>query len=206
MPESDFVPSSHTFVQLFVALTTFAIGLKLGRNASSSSSKIKSKKKKSAPPTKPSEEPEKNVEDTEDTEETLPLVEPDDGDLSAIVPKVWQPCKLVLVVRNDLKLKPQDIATQCSAATLACYRSLEPTNLLLLQHWQVTGQAKIALRGRNDQQLAQLEALAKKLNLCARSIHDEELTRDKEGTRTVLAIGPAPVELINRVTGNLKLL
>lgn len=34
-------------------------------------------------------------------------------------------------------------------------------------------QAKIALRGRNDQQLAQLEALAKKLNLCARSIHDE---------------------------------
>ena len=95
-------------MQLFVALTTFAIGLKLGRNASSSSSKIKSKKKKSAPPTKPSEEPEKNVEDTEDTEtteETLPLVEPDDRDLSAIVPKVWQPCKLVCFLLILCKMK-----------------------------------------------------------------------------------------------------
>lgn len=210
MSESNFNIPSHTFAQLIVALTALAIGFRLGKkNAADSLLESKSKRKNclnSDDISKNKPRTDEQIERIKEPEESVDTSEPDDGDLSLIVPKVWEPCKLVLVVRGELKMAPQDIATQCSAATLACYRSLESINPRLLQHWEVTGQAKIALRGRNEEQLVQLEKLAKSLNLCARSVHDDKLTENKQGNRTVLAIGPAPVEQINRVTGTLRLL
>ncbi|KIJ07926.1 hypothetical protein PAXINDRAFT_164529 [Paxillus involutus ATCC 200175] len=91
-------------------------------------------------------------------------------------------------------------------ATLACYKALMKTNPQLVQHWERTGQAKIALRGSSEDELLELEAIAKSLNLCARSILDAGRTQIAAGSRTVLGIGPAPVDLINQVTGHLKLL
>ncbi|KAF9451795.1 peptidyl-tRNA hydrolase [Macrolepiota fuliginosa MF-IS2] len=98
------------------------------------------------------------------------------------------------------------IAAQCGHATLACYKALMKKNPKLVAHWERIGQAKIALKGTSEDQLIELEAIAKSLNLCARSIHDAGHTQVEAGTRTVLAIGPAPVNLINEVTGNLRLL
>jgi PTH2 family peptidyl-tRNA hydrolase len=89
---------------------------------------------------------------------------------------------------------------------LACYKALVKTNPKLVQHWERTGQAKIALKAKSEEQLIELEAIAKSLNLCARAIHDAGRTEVAAGTRTVLAIGPAPVPLVNQVTGNLRLL
>ncbi|KAH9996579.1 peptidyl-tRNA hydrolase [Russula vinacea] len=93
-------------------------------------------------------------------------------------------------------MTPGKIAAQCGHATLACYKALVKKNSKLVRHWEVTGQAKIALK----------VAIAKSLNLCARSIQDAGRTQVKAGSRTVLGIGPAPVELINQVTGRLRLL
>jgi PTH2 family peptidyl-tRNA hydrolase len=79
------------------------------------------------------------------------------------------------------------------------------------------------LKAKSEDQLLELEAIAKSLNLCARSIHDAGRTQVAAGSRTVLGIGPGnfithipirdvltmsigPVELINRVTGKLRLL
>lgn len=129
-----------------------------------------------------------------------------DGDLAAIEPQILQQCKLVLVVRTDLKMTTGKIAAQCGHATLACYKALMKTNPKLVQHWERTGQAKIALRSSSEDELLELEAIAKSLNLCARSILDAGRTQIAAGSRTVLGIGPAPVELINQVTGHLKLL
>ena len=85
-------------------------------------------------------------------------------------------------------------------------------------------QAKIALKATSEEQLMELEAIARSVNLCARSIQDQygqancspllALTRlirrcpteMAQGTRTILGIGPAPVALINQVTGKLRLL
>ncbi|KAJ7169659.1 PTH2-domain-containing protein [Mycena filopes] len=132
--------------------------------------------------------------------------EPDDGDLASIKAGLVEPCKLVLIVRTDLKMTPGKISAQCGHATLACYRTLARQNPQLVKHWERTGQAKIALKATSDKQLLELETQAKILNLCARSVRDEGRTQVEPGTRTVLAIGPAPVELINRVTGKLRLL
>ncbi|KAJ3882305.1 peptidyl-tRNA hydrolase [Lentinula edodes] len=98
------------------------------------------------------------------------------------------------------------ISAQCGHATLACYKALTKKNPKLVRHWERTGQAKIALKGTSEEQLLELEAIAKSLNLCARSIIDAGRTQVEPGTRTVLAIGPAPVPLINEVTGSLRLL
>ncbi|KAF9459478.1 peptidyl-tRNA hydrolase PTH2-domain-containing protein [Collybia nuda] len=154
--------------------------------------------------------------------------EPADGDLATIQAGFTEQCKLVrlfpikasystiqqctseilkvLVVRTDLKMTPGKIAAQCGHATLACYKALAKKNLKLVQHWEHTGQAKIALRATSEDQLIELEAIAKSLNLCARSIQDLGRTQVAEGSRTVLGIGPAPINLINEVTGKLRLL
>ncbi|KAH7911233.1 peptidyl-tRNA hydrolase PTH2-domain-containing protein [Hygrophoropsis aurantiaca] len=129
-----------------------------------------------------------------------------DGDLGAVKARMMQQCKLVLVVRTDLKMTSGKIAAQCGHATLACYKALMRTNPGLVQHWERTGQAKIALKGSSEDELLELEAIAKSLNLCARSILDAGRTQIEAGSRTVLGIGPAPVELINQVTGHLRLL
>lgn len=146
-------------------------------------------------------QPEGDQEDGEEEEEDLA-----DGDLAAIKPGMLQQCKLVLVVRTDLGMTTGKIAAQCGHATLACYKALMKTNPRLVQHWERTGQAKIALRSSSEDELLELEAIAKSLNLCARSILDAGRTQIAAGSRTVLGIGPAPVDLINQVTGHLKLL
>ncbi|PCH33427.1 peptidyl-tRNA hydrolase II [Wolfiporia cocos MD-104 SS10] len=117
-----------------------------------------------------------------------------DGDLSSVKPGFMEECKLVLVVRTDLNMTKGKIAAQ--HATLACYKALQQTN----------PQAKIALKVDSEDELLELEAMAKSLNLCARAIHDAGRTQIAAGSRTVLGIGPGPVELVNRVTGKLRLL
>ncbi|PBK77060.1 peptidyl-tRNA hydrolase II [Armillaria solidipes] len=135
-------------------------------------------------------EPEPEPEDEED----IP-----DGDLSAVLARFLEPCKLVLIVRTDLKMGSGKISAQCGDATLACYKALVKKNSSLVGHWERTGQAKIALKASSEEQILELEAIAKSLNLCARSIKDQ-------GTTAVLGIGPAPVKLVNEVTGKLRLL
>merc|ERR1712093_524463 len=119
---------------------------------------------------------------------------------------VNEECKMVLVVRTDLGMTKGKIAAQASHATLACYKSLQASNPGLLKHWERTGQAKIALKADSEDELLVLQAQAQSLNICARSIQDAGRTQIAAGSRTVLGIGPAPVRLINQVTGNLKLL
>ncbi|KAH0590418.1 hypothetical protein H2248_000572 [Termitomyces sp. 'cryptogamus'] len=145
-------------------------------------------------------------EDTndEDEDEVERIV---DGDLSAVKAGTFEPCKLVLVVRTNLKLTSGKIAAQCGHATLACYKALikvNPQRTALAR--QTLGKNWIALKGTSEEQLLELEAIAKSLNLCARSIQDQGLTQVEEGTRTVLGIGPAPVNMIDEVTGKLRLL
>ncbi|KAG6371656.1 peptidyl-tRNA hydrolase II [Boletus reticuloceps] len=161
---------------------------------------------KNVPPVVPLEtkpEPKPESEDGDDEDEEWA-----DGDLSSIKPRMMEPCKLVLVVRTDLQMTQGKIAAH--HATLACYKALMKTNpksaCLTSLAINSSRQAKIALRGSSEEELLELEAIAKSLNLCARSILDAGRTQIAAGSRTVLGIGPAPVELVNQVTRHLKLL
>ncbi|KZS93283.1 PTH2-domain-containing protein [Sistotremastrum niveocremeum HHB9708] len=142
-----------------------------------------------------------NRDDESESEDDIP-----ENDLSKVEPSADEDCKLVLVVRTDLGMTSGKIAAQCSHATLACYKALSKTNPKLLRHWERTGQTKIAVRCASEDELLLLQATAQSLNVCARSIQDAGRTQIAAGSRTVLGVGPAPVRLVNQVTGKLKLL
>ncbi|PWN53339.1 peptidyl-tRNA hydrolase II [Violaceomyces palustris] len=133
----------------------------------------------------------------------------DEGDLSD--PKVdlgsrREECKMVLVVRTDLKMEKGKIAAQCGHATLATYKSALKKHPSLVKQWETFGQAKVALKCPNEELMLQIEDQARKRGLAARSIIDAGRTQIAPNTRTVLGIGPAPKSIIDEITGDLKLL
>ena len=88
-------------------------------------------------------------------------------------------CKLVLVVRPDLKMSGGKIAAQCSHATLACFKSISKACPALCRRWENTGQAKIALRGDEggEDELVFLHAQAVSLGVTAKIIRDAGRTQ-----------------------------
>ncbi|GAA5908668.1 aminoacyl-tRNA hydrolase [Sporobolomyces salmoneus] len=148
----------------------------------------------------------KQAAEAEDSDYETDSEAGDDDELKFVNAEGDEPCKLVLVVRTDLNMNKGKIAAQCGHATLACYKSLNRSNPKLINHWERTGQAKIAVKCDSEDELLILQATAKSLGICARSIQDAGRTQVAAGSTTVLGIGPAPVRLVNQVTGNLKLL
>jgi PTH2 family peptidyl-tRNA hydrolase len=59
---------------------------------------------------------------------------------------------------------------------------------------------------KDEKELLEFEVFANDLGLPNALIVDRGLTQIPEGTITCLGIGPAPAELIDRLTGKLKLL
>lgn len=100
------------------------------------------------------------------------------------------------------------IAAQCSHATLACYKTLARAKFgpKILRKWEKHGQTKVAVQVKNGDDLDFLHAQAMSLGLCAQIIHDAGRTQIPSGSATVLGVGPGPKSLVDRVTGNLKLL
>lgn len=123
-------------------------------------------------------------------------------------------CKLVLVVRTDLGMTKGKIAAQCGHATLACYKTLQraasqdPSSQAarVLQRWERQGQAKIALQAKGEDTLLTLMGTARSLGVTAEVIADAGRTQIESGSLTVLGVGPAPKSLVDKVTGELKLL
>jgi PTH2 family peptidyl-tRNA hydrolase len=101
---------------------------------------------------------------------------------------------------------PGKIAAQCGHATLACYKSLLRTKSPILRRWERTGQAKVALQVKGEDELEVLQATAISLGIVAEVIADAGRTQIPSGSHTVLGIGPAPKSVIDKVTGHLKLL
>ena len=104
--------------------------------------------------------------------------------------------KKICIVNSHATLACYKALVKTNPRVSSCLPSMYVTDLTLshsklVQHWEKTGcvltyrygfllllilkcrQAKIALKVNSDDQLLQLEAIAKSLNLCARSIQDQ---------------------------------
>jgi len=114
-------------------------------------------------------------------------------------------CKMVLVVRNDLKMGKGKAAAQCSHATLAAYKQARRKCPRWLKIWECNGQPKVTVKCDTEDELHSLLAKARSLGLVSAVIADAGRTQIAPGSKTVLAIGPAPAESVDQVTGNLKL-
>lgn len=115
-------------------------------------------------------------------------------------------CKMILAVRMDIKMEKGKIAAQCGHATLAAYKVAKKATPKFVRQWERRGQAKVAVKCPDEEVMLELEKKAKELGIAARSIIDAGRTQIAPNTRTVLGLGPAPVSLMNQLTGHLKLL
>ncbi|CAF1215243.1 unnamed protein product [Rotaria magnacalcarata] len=113
--------------------------------------------------------------------------------------------KLVLVVRNDLKMGQGKIAAQCSHATLACFQKACEKIPDAVDTWFFGGQAKVVCKCESDDDLEQLRRQAKFKGLTTCLVRDVGQTKVDAGRRTVLGIGPAPSRLINDIIRQLKI-
>lgn len=112
-------------------------------------------------------------------------------------------CKLVLVVRKDLKMGVGKIAAQCSHASVMAYQK---SSRVMLLKWALSGQKKIVVGCPSEQAMIDIRDNAKEHRLLTTIVQDAGNTQVEPGTKTVLAIGPANEELIDQVSGHLNLL
>jgi len=116
--------------------------------------------------------------------------------------------KQCIIVRSDIKMGKGKLAAQVAhAAVEAVLKCLEnPRWRQWLREWINEGQKKIVLKVSSLDELEKLEKIALELGLPTAKIVDAGKTQLPPGTVTALAIGPAPSDLIDRITRGLKLL
>ena len=117
-----------------------------------------------------------------------------------------KPHKMVLVVRQDLKMGKGKIAAQCSHATLGCYKAALKGHKGAIKSWELNGQPKIALKCEDEEKLLALRDHARSLKVPFSLIRDAGRTQIAPGSKTVLGVGPAPEDVVDKITGHLKLL
>lgn len=113
--------------------------------------------------------------------------------------------KQVIVLRADLKMSPGKAAVQASHAAVSSAEEARRNHFQWWREWIESGQCKIALKVNTESELMELERKSRDLNLPTALISDMGLTELKPGTVTVLGIGPAPSNLIDKITGSLPL-
>ncbi|XP_065114679.1 peptidyl-tRNA hydrolase 2, mitochondrial [Paramisgurnus dabryanus] len=113
--------------------------------------------------------------------------------------------KMILVVRTDLKMGKGKVAAQCSHAAVSGYKQVQRRNPELLKQWEYCGQPKVVVKAPDEDCLLELLTHAKAVGLPVSLIQDAGRTQIAPGSRTVLGVGPGPADLIDQVTGHLKL-
>ncbi|KAA0184385.1 hypothetical protein HAZT_HAZT003999 [Hyalella azteca] len=114
--------------------------------------------------------------------------------------------KLVLVVRNDLKMGKGKMAAQCSHATLKAFKQSTLRNPAALRAWEQSGQPKVVVKVDDEAALLEVAANARAAGLTVSLIQDAGRTQVAPGSRTVLGVGPGPSQDLDKVTGHLKLM
>ncbi len=114
-------------------------------------------------------------------------------------------CKLVVVVRKDLKMGKGKLAAQVAHAAVECALYAERKDRKTFDRWHDSGQAKVVLKVDSLEELMRLVAEARSAGLHTETITDAGRTQIEPGTVTCAGIGPAVAGSIDRVTGDLKM-
>jgi PTH2 family peptidyl-tRNA hydrolase len=114
--------------------------------------------------------------------------------------------KQVIVFRSDLNLSKGKLAAQAGHAAVSAAEKARKRHRTWWDAWLFEGQRKIAVKVKDEKELLEFETQAKDLGLPSALIVDRGLTEIPEGTVTCLGIGPAPADLMDRLTGELPLL
>ncbi len=114
--------------------------------------------------------------------------------------------KQVLVVRSDLKMGKGKIAAQASHASVLATIEAQKNNKTWFDRWFKQGMKKVVLKITTEEELNGVFQKASKSKLPRSIINDAGYTQLEPGTVTAVGIGPAPDELVDPITKNLKLM
>jgi len=114
--------------------------------------------------------------------------------------------KQVMMVNTSLSMGTGKLAAQVSHASVGSYDNARDRNPRDVQKWKRQGQKKVVVKGEDTDHLHELRMDARTANIPCFLVEDAGLTQLKPGSVTVLGLGPAPDDKIDRITGNLNLL
>lgn len=114
--------------------------------------------------------------------------------------------KQVIVIRRDIEMGKGKMVAQGAHASLSSFLKTWKSHREWASQWLRSGQKKIVVRVDSLEELKKVYEEARSLGLPVAVVRDRGLTQLPPGTVTAVGIGPAPAELIDRVTGKLKLL
>ena len=114
--------------------------------------------------------------------------------------------KMVIVTRTNLTLSKGKLAVQVAHAAVACALETKKENSKWFNKWKIEGAKKAVVKVESEKDFYHLKEKADDLKIVSSIISDAGLTEIPPGTNTVLGIGPAPSNLIDKVTGDLPLL
>ena len=98
------------------------------------------------------------------------------------------------------------IVVQAAHASVSALEEARRAKPEWVKGWFTYGQKKIALKVNSEQDIRELGKRCSELGIPYSIVQDAGLTELPPGTTTAIGIGPAPEELIDKVTGNLPLL
>ena len=113
--------------------------------------------------------------------------------------------KQVIVVRTDLDMGKGKIAAQVGHACVLGAEHVRKSNPNWFVKWW-TGQEKVVVKVSGSKELEKIKVGAIELGLPWSEVTDAGHTQIAPGTTTCISIGPAPENLIDKITGDLKLL
>lgn len=113
--------------------------------------------------------------------------------------------KMVIAVRWDLRLSAGKMAAQVAHAAVNCALAAKKKTPEWFDRWYSEGQRKVVVKVPNLEELFELKVSAEDLRLTTSLIVDAGMTEIPPNTVTCLGIGPGPNDVVDRVTGHLKL-
>jgi len=113
--------------------------------------------------------------------------------------------KQVIAVRTDLDMGKGKIAAQVGHACVLGAEHVRKSHPEWFETWW-SGQEKVVVRVSGAKELQEVKLGAIDLDLPWSEVTDAGHTQIAPGTTTCISVGPAPEDLIDRITGGLKLL
>jgi len=92
---------------------------------------------------------------------------------------------------------------QTAHASLGVYKKSDKK---IIKKWELEGQKKVVLRIDSKKEILDLHKKLKKEKIPCFLVEDAGLTELEPGTITALGIGPEKEEILDKITGKLKLL
>lgn len=114
--------------------------------------------------------------------------------------------KMVILVRSDIHISAGKLAVQVAHASVSCVIKTKRIKPRWFREWFAEGQKKIVLKVNNEKEIMNYSKIAQEHGLVEEIVRDAGLTEIPPGTVTALAIGPAPAEMIDKITGKLPTL